>query len=257
MLTNKTTRWSHTTSLNKDGDMSTTEPGWYHVEGDPPRTQRFWDGDSWSDAPVPSPPGAPAPEAPEEAGTPKDSAPETSAADASSSEPDDEALPAPPTKPAVAFPVGTRQRADPSTFKPVDAVERTPWGWYTYVLKEKYAYYEGRARRSEYWWFTFFSVLIGLAILVVTFVLVGIFAVLDLPNVGTLIFVIVNLFYALAMLAPSISAGIRRLHDIDKSGWLMILAVIPGISVILIVLFFVEGTSGPNQFGADPKGSAT
>jgi uncharacterized membrane protein YhaH (DUF805 family) len=61
--------------------------------------------------------------------------------------------------------------------------------------------------------------------------------------------------YSLAMLVPSLAVGVRRLHDVDKSGWFMLIAFIPLVGVIwLLVLDCTEGMRGANQYGPDPKG---
>lgn len=105
----------------------------------------------------------------------------------------------------------------------------------------KFASFSGRARRSEFWWFYLFSVLVVIA---------G--AVID-AVAGT-----EGIFYGLAAVAvilPNIAVGVRRLHDIDKSGWLYLLYLIPLVGTILLIVWGCkEGTSGPNQYGADPKG---
>ena len=60
--------------------------------------------------------------------------------------------------------------------------------------------------------------------------------------------------YVLAIMLPNIAVGIRRLHDIDKSGWWLLVGLIPLVgSIWLIVLFATEGNTGENQFGEDPK----
>lgn len=59
----------------------------------------------------------------------------------------------------------------------------------------------------------------------------------------------------LAAIVPSIAVGVRRLHDQDKSGWFMLLGLIPLVGIVLLVFFCLEGTKGPNQYGPDPLGS--
>ena len=67
-----------------------------------------------------------------------------------------------------------------------------------------------------------------------------------------------TMIVGLAFLIPNLAVQIRRLHDIDKSGWWILIALIPLIGFIwLIVLYCTEGTRGPNRFGADPKGGDT
>ena len=115
------------------------------------------------------------------------------------------------------------------------------FNWFLKVVKENYANFEGRARRSEYWYFTLVSVLISIVLRIIDSV-VG-------SEIG-----IVGLIYSLAVLVPSIAVGVRRLHDIGKSGWYLLVALIPIAGAIwLLVLLCTEGDHGPNQYGADPK----
>jgi len=114
--------------------------------------------------------------------------------------------------------------------------------WYLKVVKENYANFEGRARRSEYWYF-------ALANFIITLVLRGI----DYA-IGGIDFQIISGIYGLATLIPGLAVSVRRLHDVNKSGWFLLLWLLPVIGWIwLLVLFFTEGTVGPNQFGEDPK----
>jgi uncharacterized membrane protein YhaH (DUF805 family) len=111
--------------------------------------------------------------------------------------------------------------------------------WYLKVLKEHYADFEGRARRKEYWMFFLFNVIIG-------FVIGGLGALIKLPIIGTL--------YSLAVLIPGIAVGVRRLHDIDKSGWWLLVSFIPIVGWIwLLVLLATDGTPGSNEYGVNPK----
>ncbi|CAA9303898.1 MAG: Inner membrane protein YhaH [uncultured Lysobacter sp.] len=117
--------------------------------------------------------------------------------------------------------------------------------WYLKVLKN-YFNFSGRARRKEYWMFVLFSVIIAIVLGVVDGVL-G----MTVANgaIGLL-----GLVYTLAVLIPSIALGIRRLHDIDRSGWWTLIALIPFIGgLVLLVWACSEGTHGDNRFGADPK----
>ena len=111
--------------------------------------------------------------------------------------------------------------------------------WYISVLKN-YAEFSGRARRQEFWMF----VLINFAVAVVL-------AIVDtmLGDAGLL-----GTIYSLAIMVPSIAVSARRLHDINKSGWLQLLGLIPLIGLIILIIWFAkEGDSGPNAYGADPK----
>ncbi len=110
--------------------------------------------------------------------------------------------------------------------------------WYLHVLKN-YANFNGRARRQEYWMFFLINLIISL---VLTFIEVkmGIFGV--------------SLLYSLAIFIPSLAVSVRRLHDIDKSGWWLLIGLIPLLGAIVLIIFFImDGTPGNNRFGASPK----
>lgn len=104
--------------------------------------------------------------------------------------------------------------------------------YYLTVLKN-YAQFNGRARRSEYWYFGLFS---GIISLILTFGGVA----LHITFLGNI--------YGLAVLIPAIAVGVRRMHDVNKSGWFIL------IPIYNLVLFCTDGTSGDNQYGPDPKG---
>jgi uncharacterized membrane protein YhaH (DUF805 family) len=111
--------------------------------------------------------------------------------------------------------------------------------WYLDVIK-KYAVFTGRARRKEYWMYTLFYV-IGFVVLSILEGVVG------LPGV-------LSSVYSLGLLLPSIGVGIRRLHDINRTGWWMLLALTCIGSIVLIVFFIQDGTPGENKYGPNPKG---
>lgn len=96
------------------------------------------------------------------------------------------------------------------------------------ICFSKYADFAGRASRSEYWWWTLFVILTSLA--------AGIFS----NKLSAL--------FSLATLLPSISAGARRLHDIDKSGWLQLLYFIPVVGWIILVYWATQPGREPNRF---------
>jgi uncharacterized membrane protein YhaH (DUF805 family) len=100
------------------------------------------------------------------------------------------------------------------------------------VLK-KYAVFSGRARRSEYWYFILFNTLIYIAL--------AILGVVFIHNE------VLSTLYNLAVLVPSIAVGVRRMHDVNKSGWFLI------IPIYNLVLACTEGTTGTNEYGQDPK----
>ena len=113
---------------------------------------------------------------------------------------------------------------------------------------KKYADFSGRARRKEYWMFQLGLFIAYVAIMIVTAILGSISE--SLASVGGIIYVI----FALAAIVPALSAGVRRLHDQDKSGWFMLMGLVPIANIVLLVFMFLEGTKGPNQYGPDPKG---
>ncbi|MEO6137596.1 MAG: DUF805 domain-containing protein [Luteimonas sp.] len=112
------------------------------------------------------------------------------------------------------------------------------------VLKQ-YADFEGRARRKEYWMYTLFNLL-------AFFVAAILDSLLGLTRNG--FFGPVYGLYALATFIPGLAVGVRRMHDTDRSGWWLLLAIIPLIgAIVLLVWCATEGTHGSNQFGDDPK----
>lgn len=118
--------------------------------------------------------------------------------------------------------------------------------WYKKVVFENYANFNGRARRSEYWYFA----LMNLIILIVAAVLDNVLGL----TFGALPYGYLYLAFALAVFIPGLAVAVRRLHDVGKSGWFYFIVLIPIVGAIwLLVLFFTEGTRGENQYGADPK----
>ncbi len=116
--------------------------------------------------------------------------------------------------------------------------------WYLKVLKN-YVGFSGRARRKEYWMFVLFSIIVSLVLGLID----GVLGTATWNQIGLL-----GGIYTLAVLTPSIAVGVRRLHDIDKSGWWMLIVFIPLIgAIVLLVWAVMEGTRGSNRFGSDPK----
>jgi uncharacterized membrane protein YhaH (DUF805 family) len=103
-----------------------------------------------------------------------------------------------------------------------------------------YVNFSGRARRSEYWYFALFSFAVYVAALVVDRIL-GTYPLLYVVAVA-------------GLLLPGLAVAVRRLHDTDRSGWWILLGLIPIVGPIVLLVFFVaEGTLGDNQFGPSPK----
>jgi uncharacterized membrane protein YhaH (DUF805 family) len=121
--------------------------------------------------------------------------------------------------------------------------------WWKKVVFENYANFNGRARRAEYWNFALCNLLS-----VVPFYVLGFIGAMGhrtvLMTVGFGLYGI----YLLAMIVPSLAVAVRRLHDINKSGWAYFIVIIPLIGpIILLVWFFTEGTRGRNSYGPDSK----
>lgn len=119
--------------------------------------------------------------------------------------------------------------------------------WYVGVLR-KYAEFNGRARRKEYWTFVLINMGISLALGAVDGVISAVVDT-DVTVFGGL--------YGLLVLVPSVAVTVRRLHDTDRSGWWYFIVLIPIIgAVLLIVWLATDGDSGANRFGPDPKAYA-
>lgn len=112
--------------------------------------------------------------------------------------------------------------------------------WYLDVLKNKYATFTGRARRKEYWMFFLFNILIAIGLGIIE-------AVLGIPG-------ILGMIYALAVLVPGIAITVRRLHDTGRSGWWILIGLIPLIGAIILLIFMVlDSQAGDNEYGPNPK----
>ncbi|HNU66689.1 MAG: DUF805 domain-containing protein [Methylotenera sp.] len=110
----------------------------------------------------------------------------------------------------------------------------------------KYADFSGRATRSEYWWFYLAFILFYIAGLVLAGILSSISETLGMIGFG------IVALGALGFILPSLAAGVRRLHDVDKSGWFLLLGLIPIVGLVLLYFFVIPGTPGDNRFGAPP-----
>ena len=117
--------------------------------------------------------------------------------------------------------------------------------WYLKVLKQ-YADFNGRARRKEYWMFALFNVIFIASAMILDNVL-GL-------TIGELPYGVFYFLYSLAILIPGLAVYVRRLHDIGKSGWMILIALIPIVGPIwLLVLTLTDSNHGENQYGPNPK----
>ena len=111
-------------------------------------------------------------------------------------------------------------------------------------MSSKFIEFKGRAQRSEYWWFLVFT--LGLTI-VLSMADSAIFNSEEFGS-GTL-----STIWSLVVILPYVGVGVRRLHDLDKSGWWLLISFIPVIGFIVLIFWFArKGTAGGNRFGSDP-----
>jgi uncharacterized membrane protein YhaH (DUF805 family) len=103
---------------------------------------------------------------------------------------------------------------------------------YYLIVLQNFANFSGRARRSEYWYFVLFNIIIS-------FVLGFIGGLYD--------FTMLSNIYSLVIIIPSIAVGVRRMHDVGKSGWFIL------IPIYNLILACTEGEKGDNKYGPDPK----
>ncbi|MBI2630861.1 DUF805 domain-containing protein [Candidatus Nomurabacteria bacterium] len=118
---------------------------------------------------------------------------------------------------------------------------------FKYVVFKKYAEFNGRARRREFWMFLLFSFIISIALSIIDSIL-G-------TEVGRGNGILSSL-YSLAIIVPSIAVTVRRLHDTNRSGWWWFLWLIPIVGwIILIVWLATDSMAGDNQYGPNSKGT--
>ncbi|PIE35958.1 MAG: hypothetical protein CSA54_05045, partial [Gammaproteobacteria bacterium] len=120
-------------------------------------------------------------------------------------------------------------------------VQNTTSHTFTGALKDGFQRifdFEGRSSRAQYWWFVLWYIIITLAC--------G-FLTVFLP-----FFSIVTIIVSIALIIPMLAVSIRRLHDIDRTGWWLLISVVPIISLIIVYFAVVPGTDGPNRFGDKP-----
>ena len=107
---------------------------------------------------------------------------------------------------------------------------------------QKYATFSGRALRSEYWWWFLFVLLLNIAS-----------ATLDASMIGDIDGPI-SAILAIGLLLPNLAVSVRRLHDIDRSGWWFLILLIPLVGLIMFIFWMCqESTYGANKYGNDPR----
>ncbi|MDQ0200763.1 DUF805 domain-containing protein [Neobacillus ginsengisoli] len=111
--------------------------------------------------------------------------------------------------------------------------------WYLDVLKN-YVGFQGRARRKEYWMFFLFNSIVSIVLSILDRVL----------HVSPLL----STLYSLAVLLPYLAVSIRRLHDTGKSGWWLLIGLIPLVGAIILIVFMCQDSQpNDNQYGPNPK----
>lgn len=129
---------------------------------------------------------------------------------------------------------------------------------------QKYATFQGRASRSEYWYFVLGTTLGYVVVALLLGLISGITGAFEPgadPIGGYALLGIIGILF-LGLLIPAIAVSVRRLHDRDMSGWwylgFLVLSTIPFVSALvsigMLFLFCLKGTEGPNRFGGDPLG---
>ena len=108
---------------------------------------------------------------------------------------------------------------------------------------DHYVKFDGRASRSEFWWWVLFAILVSIAANIIDAV------------IGVMLF---SWLVSLGLFLPGLSMSIRRLHDTNRSGWWVLIGLIPLIGLIVLLIFYLEtGTPGPNEHGPPPVGTPT
>src|ERR1700730_9774728 len=109
---------------------------------------------------------------------------------------------------------------------------------------QNYVNFSGRAPRSEYWYWTLFSILATIAAALID---LAVFRnVTDVSPLQSLV--------SLALFLPGLAVSVRRLHDLDRTGWWFLLVFTIIGAIVLLVWYCMRGTIGPNRFGPDPLG---
>ncbi len=106
----------------------------------------------------------------------------------------------------------------------------------------QYVGFSGRARRSEFWYFYLFSIIINIIATVLQ-------RAVSSSSSGVITGIV-----ALALILPSLAVGVRRLHDTSRSGWWLLIGLIPIIGTIVLIVFYVQDSHGDNKYGPSPKG---
>ena len=118
------------------------------------------------------------------------------------------------------------------------------------TVRNRYVDFKGRAGRREFWYFTLFYLIIAVILGIIDSLVFGSVSENGTPSAGVL-----GSIFSLALLLPSLGISIRRLHDIGKSGWWLLIGLVPLIGCIVLLIFYIKDSQpGTNQYGPNPKG---
>ncbi len=119
---------------------------------------------------------------------------------------------------------------------------------YIKLAMSKYAQFEGRSRRSEFWF-----LYLGFVLAVFALGFMGSMLVSVAEEVGGYIFAIMFAGLFLGFIVPFLACAVRRLHDTGKSGWFLLLYFVPFGGLILLIFYCIDSDHGANQYGPNPK----
>lgn len=120
----------------------------------------------------------------------------------------------------------------------------------------RYADFSGRSQRKEYWMFVLFTAIVAIGCMIL--MLAGGMGLDESgqssPGILFWLGAVILVIFGVGSFVPSIAVQVRRFHDQDKSGWMVLIGFIPYVGGLIVFIFMcLEGTRGPNRFGADPK----
>lgn len=121
--------------------------------------------------------------------------------------------------------------------------------WFLDVMKNKYATFTGRARRKEFWMYFLVVAIIEIALSIILSIL-GL-----IGGVFVIIGSFITVLFGLAIIIPTLALWMRRLHDTGKSGWWLLINIIPVVgSIVLLIFALLDSQPGDNKYGPNPKG---
>lgn len=133
-----------------------------------------------------------------------------------------------------------------NSFQSYSSIEGMSFGKAIKICFQKYAQFSGRASRGEFWYFYLFSILPSLCNWIITTTF-GEYS--DISMVMNVLIIIFNI----AIIIPMLSVSVRRLHDINKSGWNMLWFLLPLIGVIILLIYWLKESTSDNQYGPSSK----